>query len=215
MRGSLNNKVKRSSNMQLAIDRITAVLDSLAEQAKIIDTENQQTKSHYLLKDKDIFSEALFATNSDKIGAYVEEVRGKTIELARLLQSGKKELSQNRLQGIEQQISSIINAIRSNKGLHQEAQYRLTAINARRYKKAAKELFKSSQALYQQLAEHHEFERRLLAMLNEREQLRQSATPAKAKKILDEVLALHQRLGRCRQAISKIEREIEVSEKPR
>jgi primosomal replication protein N'' len=201
--------------MQLAIDRITAVLDSLAEQAKIIDTENQQTKSHYLLKDKDIFSEALFATNSDKIGAYVEEVRGKTIELARLLQSGKKELSQNRLQGIEQQISSIINAIRSNKGLHQEAQYRLNAINARRYKKAAKELFKSSQALYQQLAEHHEFERRLLAMLNEREQLRQSATPAKAKKILDEVLALHQRLGRCRQAISKIEREIEVSEKPR
>jgi primosomal replication protein N'' len=215
MRGSLNNKVKRSSNMQLAIDRITAVLDSLAEQAKIIDTENQQTKSHYLLKDKDIFSEALFATNSDKIGAYVEEVRGKTIELSRLLQSGKKELSQNRLQGIEQQISSIINAIRSNKGLHQEAQYRLNAINARRYKKAAKELFKSSQALYQQLAEHHEFERRLLAMLNEREQLRQSATPAKAKKILDEVLALHQRLGRCRQAISKIEREIEVSEKPR
>jgi primosomal replication protein N'' len=201
--------------MQLAIDRITAVLDSLAEQAKIIDTENQQTKSHYLLKDKDIFSEALFATNSDKIGAYVEEVRGKTIELSRLLQSGKKELSQNRLQGIEQQISSIINAIRSNKGLHQEAQYRLNAINARRYKKAAKELFKSSQALYQQLAEHHEFERRLLAMLNEREQLRQSATPAKAKKILDEVLALHQRLGRCRQAISKIEREIEVSEKPR
>jgi primosomal replication protein N'' len=201
--------------MQLAIDRITAVLDSLAEQAKIIDTENQQTKSHYLLKDKDIFSEALFATNSDKIGAYVEEVRGKTIELARLLQSGKKELSQNRLQGIEQQISSIINAIRSNKGLHQEAQYRLNAINARRYKKAAKELFKSSQALYQQLAEHHEFERRLLAMLNEREQLRQSATPAKAKKILDEVLALHQRLGRCRQAISKIEREIEVSEKSR
>ncbi len=201
--------------MQLPLDRITAVLDDLTEQAKIIDAENQQTKSHYLLKDKDIFSEALFATNSDRIQPYVDEIRGKTIELSRLLSNGKKELSQNRLQCIEQQISAILNAIRSNKGIHQEAQYRLTAINARRYKKAAKQLFKSSQALYQQLSEHHEFERRLLAMLNERELLRKSATPSKAKKLSDEVLALHQRLGRCRQAISKIERQIEVAEKPR
>ena len=201
--------------MQLPLDRITAVLDDLTEQAKIIDAENQQTKSHYLLKDKDIFSEALFATNSDRILPYVDEVRGKTIELSRLLLNGKKELSQNRLQCIEQQISAILNAIRSNKGIHQEAQYRLTAINARRYKKAAKQLFKSSQALYQQLSEHHEFERRLLAMLNERELLRKSATPSKAKKLSEEVLALHQRLGRCRQAISKIERQIEVAEKPR
>jgi len=201
--------------MQLPLDRITAVLDDLTEQAKIIDAENQQTKSHYLLKDKDVFSEALFATNSDRIQPYVDEIRGKTIELSRLLSNGKNELSQNRLQCIEQQISAILNAIRSNKGIHQEAQYRLTAINARRYKKAAKQLFKSSQALYQQLSEHHEFERRLLAMLNERELLRKSATPSKAKKLSDEVLALHQRLGRCRQAISKIERQIEVAEKPR
>jgi len=201
--------------MQLALDRITAVLDSLTEQATIIDIENEQTKSHYLLKDKDIFSEALFATNSDKILPYVDEVRGKTIELSRLLHHGKNELSQSRLQGIEQQISAIVNAIRSNKGIHQEAQYRLTAINARRYKKAAKQLFKSSQALYQQLSENHEFERRLLVMLEERELLRKNATPAKNKKLSDEVLALHQRLGRCRQAISKIERQIEVSEKPR
>jgi primosomal replication protein N'' len=201
--------------MQLPLDRITAVLDDLTEQAKIIDAENQQTKSHYLLKDKDIFSEALFATNSDRIQPYVDEVRGKTIELSRLLLNGKKELSQNRLQCIEQQISAILNAIRSNKGIHQEAQYRLTAINTRRYKKAAKQLFQSSQALYQQLSEHHEFERRLLAMLNERELLRKNATPSKAKKLSDEVLALHQRLGRCRQAISKIERQIEVAEKPR
>ena len=45
--------------MQLPLDRITAVLDDLTEQAKIIDAENQHTKSHYLLKDKDIFSEPI------------------------------------------------------------------------------------------------------------------------------------------------------------
>lgn len=201
--------------MQLALDRIIAVLDSLTEQAKIVDEENQHTKSHYLLKDKDVFSEALFVTNSDKIQDYVDEVRGKTAELSRLLSRGKKELSYNRLQGIEQQISAIINALRSNKGIHQEAQHRLNAINARRYKKAAKQLFKSSQALYQQLSEHHEFERRLMTMLDERELHRKSITPSKANTIAAEVLALHQRLGRCRQAISKIERQIELAEKPR
>ena len=46
--------------MQLPLDRITAVLDDLTEQAKIIDAENQHTKSHYLLKDKDIFSKHSF-----------------------------------------------------------------------------------------------------------------------------------------------------------
>jgi primosomal replication protein N'' len=201
--------------MNLSLERIYTVLDDLSQQAKLVDDENQRTKSHYLLQDKNVFSESLFATNSDQIQPYVAEIRQKTAELSRLLSNGKKELSHSRLQGIEQQISAVINALRSNKGIHQEAQYRLNAINSRRYKKAAKELFQSSQALYQQLSEHHEFERRLQVMLQERELLRQAATPSKINKIAAEVLALHQRLGRCRQAISKIERQIELSEKPR
>jgi len=201
--------------MNLSLERIYTVLDDLSQQAKLVDDENQRTKSHYLLQDKNVFSESLFATNSDKIQHYVAEIREKTVELSRLLVNGRKELSHSRLQSIEQQISAVINALRSNKGIHQEAQYRLNAINSRRYKKAAKELFQSSQALYQQLSEHHEFERRLQVMLQEREQLRQAASPSKINKIAAEVLALHQRLGRCRQAISKIERQIELSEKPR
>jgi len=201
--------------MNLSLERIYAVLDDLSQQAKLVDDENQRTKSHYLLQDKNVFSESLFVTNSDKIQPYVAEIRGKTTELSRLLSNGRKELSHNRLQNIEQQISAVINALRSNKSIHQEAQYRLNAINSRRYKKAAKELFQSSQALYQQLSEHHEFERRLQVMLQEREQLRLTATPNKVNKLAAEVLAVHQRLGRCRQAISKIERQIEVSEKPR
>ena len=209
------NLTGHTINMNVSLERIYTVLDDLSQQAKQIDDENQKTKSHYLLQDKNVFSESLFVVNSDKIQPYVEEVRGRTAELSNLLSKGRKELSHNRLQGIEQQISAIINALRSNKGIHQEAQYRLNAINSRRYKKAAKQLFQSSQALYQQLSEHHEFERRLQVMLEDREKLRLSATPSKVNKVAAEVLALHQRLGRCRQAISKIERQIELSEKPR
>jgi len=201
--------------MNLSLERIYKVLDDLSQQAKIVDEENQRTKSHYLLQDKNVFSESLFVTNSDKIQPYVAEIQTKTAELSRLLSRGRKELSHNRLQSIEQQITAVINALRSNKSIHQEAQYRLNAINSRRYKKATKDLFQSSQALYQKLSEHHEFERRLQVMLEEREQLRLTATPSKVNKLTEEVLAVHQRLGRCRQAISKIERQIEISEKPR
>jgi len=201
--------------MNLSLERIYKVLDDLSQQAKIVDEENQRTKSHYLLQDKNVFSESLFVTNSDEIQPYVAEIQTKTAELSRLLSRGRKELSHNRLQSIEQQITAVINALRSNKSIHQEAQYRLNAINSRRYKKAAKDLFQSSQALYQKLSEHHEFERRLQVMLEEREQLRLTATPSKVNKLTEEVLAVHQRLGRCRQAISKIERQIEISEKPR
>ena len=58
-----------------------------------------------------------------------------------------------------------------------------------------------------------EFERRLLAMVHEREQQRQQATNKQSERLSEEILALHQRLGRCRQAISKLEREIEQTKK--
>jgi primosomal replication protein N'' len=50
-------------------------------------------------------------------------------------------------------------------------------------------------------------------MITEREQLRQHAKNADSLKLSQEVLALHHRLGRCRQAISVIERDIAFAEK--
>ena len=50
-------------------------------------------------------------------------------------------------------------------------------------------------------------------MIQDRELQRQHANVKRSKQLSEEVLALHQRLGRCRQAISKLEREIAQAEK--
>ncbi len=71
----------------------------------------------------------------------------------------------------------------------------------------------TSHQLYEKLNKNREFERRLMLMVAEREQQRTQCRASEAEKLSNEVLALHQRLGRCRKAISLIERDIEFAEK--
>ncbi|HEX5791638.1 MAG TPA: primosomal replication protein PriC, partial [Rheinheimera sp.] len=59
----------------------------------------------------------------------------------------------------------------------------------------------SSQQLYQQLSDIQEFERRLLDMIN-------LASRDSSADAVQRTLALHARLGRCRRALSDIERKI-------
>lgn len=179
--------------MQPAIKKIQAVLDQLAQQALEVDEANRHSKSHRLIQDSDIFSVALFSTRSDLFIHYVTEIKNKTNELARLLSSGKNALAHSRLQITEQQISALRTALNSNQTIHKEADHRLVAIKARRHKKAAQAIMQSSHNLHKKLLETIEFERRLLLMIQEREQYRQQATNAKSARASDEILALHQR----------------------
>nr|WP_232095127.1 primosomal replication protein [Serratia ureilytica] len=67
--------------------------------------------------------------------------------------------------------------------------------------------------LYHKLAEHQDYERRLIAMIQDRESLlgRQN-TLAAQQKLQHELAALEGRLMRCRQALARIERNIERKE---
>ena len=196
-----------------AINKIHAILDQLNVQANIVDQQNKHSKYHKIIQENDIFSEKLFPTHSDLFQPYVDEVKNKTNELARLLAANKNTLAHTRLLTIEQQISALRNALNANSTLHKEPAQRLVAIKSRRYKKAAQALMQSSHNLHNKLNETIEFERRLLEMIQTREKQFHGASVKKSKQLTDEVLALHQRLGRCRQAISKLEREISNAEK--
>ena len=199
--------------MNTAIDKIHNILEQLSVQAQHIDQKNKQAKSHKVIQENDIFSEALFLTHSDLFLPYVLEVKKQTHELSRLLTAKKNELAHNRLLQIEQQISALRNALNSNSELHKEPEQRLVAMKARRYKKAAQAVMQSSHNLHNKLNETFEFERRLVEMIEARELQRQKATAKVSQQLSEEVLALHQRLGRCRQAISKLEREIAQTNK--
>jgi len=67
---------------------------------------------------------------------------------------------------------------------------------------------------YTKLAETQQFERRLIAMIADRETtLGQLATFSDQQRVQKELAALEGRLMRCRQALAKIERQIERQEK--
>lgn len=218
----------QNSRHEIAISRLSILLDHLSVQAKQTDELNSKHKSHRLIENNNLFSQHLFATESDKFYPYVEEVKKRLNEFSRLLSlsadnANKAEFAKSSLQQIEQQISALMNAIQANKAMHQAAQasfdvrkkvrVRSAQATQNKYKEMAKAVVLSSHQLYQQLSEHHEFERRLVDMVTEREQQRIRSKSANNDKLSQEVLVLHQRLGRCRKAISVIERNIELAEK--
>ncbi|MEW6991393.1 primosomal replication protein PriC [Colwelliaceae bacterium 6441] len=197
----------------LSLQKIHQVLESLLIKAREIDHINTQNKSFSLRKDKAIFAETLFSTNSDQLAHYVYEVQNKTSELNHLLSANKAQFFNARLALVEQQISAIVNAINANESQNKSSTKHLQILKQKKYRQAAQSLIKSSQSSYQKLAETKEFERRLLEMLDLKQSDFAKVSVKNRDKVSSELLVLHQRLGRCRQAISKIERQIEMSEK--
>lgn len=196
----------------------------LAVEAKQIDAKNTKNKSHRLIENNNLFSPSLFSSQSDRYLPYVEEIERKLAEFTRLVASNKITLSKKSLEHLEQQISAISIALQANSTIHQAAKLSFDANKKIRIKKAkakqvskyrdlAKTLILNSHQLYQKLTEHHEFERRLMDMLMEKERQRLECKKHESEKLSFEVLTLHQRLGRCRKAISTIERDIELAEK--
>jgi len=221
-----------NTQYEIAISRLSTLLDHLTVQASNTDQLNSKNKSHRLIENNNLFSQHLFTTESDKLFVYVEEVKKKLTEFSRLYRLStdnavKKELAKSSLLQIEQQTTALINAIQANQSMHQAAQVSFdarkkvriksantTQLNQKdKYKALAKSVLLTSSQLYQQLSEHHVFERRLLDMITEREQQRIRSKSVSTDKLSQEVLALHQRLGRCRKAISSIEKNIELAEK--
>lgn len=200
-----------------AIDRLTVVLQKLTTQAIDTDQANARLKSHKLIENNALFSNSLFVTQSDKFSPYLTEIARKIAELRRLMNAGQLQIATAALTKIEQQISALFNALNANNTMHAEAKIRQEGrnrtFNFKKYKKAAQAVLQPSHQLHQKLAEHHGFERRLLDMITDREQQRTSSSVKNSQALSEQVLVLHQRLGRCRKAISDIERDIEYAQK--
>jgi len=219
-----NNTITKQRS---SIAKIKTLLKQIADDANRVDTINANLKAHKTFTDKALFAETLFSTYSDKFSHYVNETLRKTNELARLLEptsnptQNQNALAATLLEQIEHQIASLTTALKANKTLHNDGQYRLdkrkkffqSQKQAQRAQKAVQNITQSSQNSYQKLAEHHEFERRLATMIAERELERSKCQEKRSQQLTLEILKLHQRLGRCRQAISQIERDIERAEK--
>lgn len=205
-----------------AIVRLESLLDQLAIDAHKTDEGNKLRKSHYYLHDKPLFDNKLFPIESANFFAYVKYTQKRLQHLKLLIDKKQFDFTDALFAELESQILSLITAIKSNESRYHDSDYRLdrrhrlsAKKNNKKYQAVAKHLLMPSHQLHEKMAETRGFERRLMQMIDDKQALLNSSKLKDTSNLQMEVLTLHQRLGRCRKAISDIEKQIEFSEKKR
>jgi primosomal replication protein N'' len=192
------------------IDKIREQLYALYEQTRSIDERNAKIKSKHF-KYRDHFNQRLFRCESTALMDYVREVDDNFTQLLRLAQDDKTQLNL-RGEQLTEQLTALTQVVRGNEVAVKEHRYQQTSNKKRfaQYKKTAQHFMANSHELHQELAQNHEFERRLNEMIFERQARMNQVDDFEANQLQKEILALHQRLGKCRRAITKVEEQIQL-----
>lgn len=194
-----------------AFDKLCEQIARLKHQATQFDQSNLFAKNRYMQAQPSLFDRGVFTTKSMKLADYVSEIED---ELKSLPQAEHRHAYQYALERITQQVQAVFNVIKSTPVWAKENKYSFKPkTKPQVYKQAVQKMMQSSHELYDELKQNHEFERRLVLMIEERKLKLDAASAAKAAEINQEILALHARLGRCRKAISATEDKIQQVEK--
>ncbi|PSW18799.1 prepilin peptidase [Photobacterium sanctipauli] len=175
-------------------------LDSLVSQLAIeaANTDRQRGEAQ-----RPLFDEQLFVCRSKLLTPCVNEIRHEISSLRSEQQAGK--LLPTRTQHICEKIVAQIQAV----------QRELATQQIRKNEpKRGRGWRKPIHELYQDLAQHQDWERRLSSMRRDKElMLSRCTTLAEQQKLQKEVLALEGRLTRCQAALAKIEKDISLRER--
>ncbi|AXV64910.1 primosomal protein [Pseudoalteromonas lipolytica] len=194
-----------------AFDKLCEQIARLKHQATQFDQSNLFAKNRYMQAQPSLFDRGVFTTKSMKLADYVSEIED---ELKSLPPAEHRHAYQYALERITQQVQAVFNVIKSTPVWAKENKYSFRPkTKPQVYKQAVQKMMQSSHELYDELKQNHEFERRLVLMIEERKLKLDAASAAKAAEINQEILALHARLGRCRKAISATEDKIQQVEK--
>ncbi|NHB92576.1 primosomal replication protein PriC [Photorhabdus cinerea] len=144
------------------------------------------------------FDQALFNRHSDKLRDYLQEVKHNMEQLKKCVQDNQTEQVAFLAERLTIQIEALKRELSTQSLRKKESQFE--------HKQQATDL-------YHKLAEHQDYERRLLEMINDRElKLNQQTTLSNQQKVQKEIAALAGRLARCRQSMMRIEKSIEYKE---
>ncbi|AAM84637.1 prephenate dehydrogenase [Yersinia pestis] len=169
--------------LQVLESQIEALSAQIAPQAN---TPSQQAR----------FDLNLFSNHGNRFRDYLQEVRKNMTQL-------KQVVEENRLQQVAFLADKLVAQISA---LQRE-------LATQKIRKSNPEPREHQSDPYHKLAEHQDYERRILAMIQDREsQLGRQSLLVEQQKIQKELAALEGRLMRCRQALIRIERSIEKKE---
>ncbi|WP_380184267.1 primosomal replication protein PriC [Kalamiella sp. sgz302252] len=170
------------------LEQLQAKLEELAQ--AVAPHANKQTP-------KARFDSQLFHCHSTRLGDYMQEVRQSLLLLRQSVNGQRTERVAWMAERVVLQMSAL--------------QRELATLKLRSRETPPEP---EQENLYEKLAKHQDYERRLRAMVADREsQLGQQETLAQQQKLQREIAALEGRLQRCLQALKKIERAIENRER--
>ncbi|MGO3914683.1 MAG: primosomal replication protein [Pseudoalteromonas sp.] len=194
----------------MALDKLCQQIATLKHQAEQFDKAKHFAKNRYMQKQPSLFEQHVFATKSMNLTDYVNEIQD---EVERLPPSEHRHTYGYALDRITSQFQAVLNVIKSTPIWQKENKNQFRPAKPKVYQQAVKKIMQSSHELYEELKQNHEFERRLILMIEERKLHMANLGPANVKKVNQEILVLHGRLGRCRKAISATEDKIQKAEK--
>lgn len=170
-------------------------LEQLAIQASQLD---RQRGEHH----QPLFDQTLFHCQARLLVPCVKEAESTYHTLAREQESGR--LTTLRAEYLSEQLLAQISAIQ-----RELATYGLRNSEPKHRNHYRKPI----NVLYQELAQHQEWERRLQDMVREKEQQLSLAAPYQQQDAQKALIATEQRLARCQQAKLKLEKQITYREK--
>ena len=175
------------------------LLQTLQQQlAQLLQNAQQIDHTAVAGKPQNWFDSNLFSCRSSQLSDYVQEAQR---NLQHLKNGTLSQATRQRLvQRLSEQTQALTRAFRNVDIRHK------TTLKSAKPKQFVQRISASSQQLYQQLSDIQEFERRLLDMI-------QLASRDNSADAVQRTLALHARLGRCRKALTDIERQIQDLEK--
>lgn len=189
--------------MNTLIAQLNLQSEKLKEQINGLNLNSRQWFAN-----SDIFRSSGFATHSEDINDYLVELTATINKLAKMTDEQHITYLSER---ITQQFTCIKGLVKSNEINLKNSQYSKDRIrNFNKVKQFTVKASQSSQELYTELSKLQEFERRLLDKVNQsQQQLSMYKGNANRMTLQQDVLTNQQRLGRCRQALSKIEESIQ------
>lgn len=177
------------------LNQLSNTLAQLASQAELVDHKRGE---HY----QPLFDEHLFQCKSHLLLPCVHEIQATLTTLINEEQSGK--LTTSSAQYLTERLLTQISAI----------QRELATLNIRHSEaKRNQEFRKPIHRLYQELAQHQNWEYRLMDMVSDKEQMLHSAPLNQQPAAYQDLMITKQRLQRCRDAKVKLEKQIAFRER--
>ncbi len=180
-----------------------------------------------LLRNTDRFNSGLFQQTGGKLIACVHQLKRSINMLDKRLQAGmNKQAVQSSCLHIQDQFSALKRALTTTNIDVKSERHKRSAARAQYLKRQQKKhddagfdwiagnVMQSSHQLYEELNKHLNWAARIERKIQELNHKLDSCPARDKLKLQHEILNMHKRLGKCRQAISYIEDRIQLFERP-